>query len=134
MAMLLGFVAYGLSIFTYIRAQRTLGAAKTSAYYALAPFIAAFLSFAFVGEQFSSSYLIALVFMLIGTGIAVWDTMVKCHNHTHTHLVVHSHGGVTHTHVLEHSHPHNHLSDERKHGHRHTEKEIHAALQQAHPL
>ena len=32
-AMLLGFVSYGLSIFTYIRAQKTLGAAKTSAYY-----------------------------------------------------------------------------------------------------
>lgn len=31
-ALLLGFVAYGLSIFTYIRAQKTLGAAKTSAY------------------------------------------------------------------------------------------------------
>ena len=31
-AMALGFVAYGLSIFMYIRAQRDLGAAKTSAY------------------------------------------------------------------------------------------------------
>jgi len=30
-ALLLGFVAYGLSIFTYIRAQKYLGAAKTSA-------------------------------------------------------------------------------------------------------
>lgn len=30
-AMVLGFVAYGLSIFLYIRAQRVLGAAKTSA-------------------------------------------------------------------------------------------------------
>ena len=36
LAMLLGFVAYGLSIFLYIRAQRDLGAAKTSAYYAVA--------------------------------------------------------------------------------------------------
>lgn len=40
-ALLLGFVAYGLSIFFYIYAQRYLGAAKTSAYYALAPFIGA---------------------------------------------------------------------------------------------
>ena len=32
-ALLLGFVSYGLSIFTYIRAQKTIGAAKTSAYY-----------------------------------------------------------------------------------------------------
>ena len=34
-----GFVAYGLSIYFYVYAQRDLGAAKTSAYYAVAPFI-----------------------------------------------------------------------------------------------
>ena len=38
-AMLLGFVAYGLSILLYLYAQRGLGAARTSAYYALAPFL-----------------------------------------------------------------------------------------------
>lgn len=42
-AIILGFVAYGLSIFLYVRAQNTLGAAKTSAYYAVAPFVGAFL-------------------------------------------------------------------------------------------
>ena len=47
-ALLLGFVAYGLSIFLYVRAQNTLGAAKTSAYYAVAPFVGAFLSFVFL--------------------------------------------------------------------------------------
>lgn len=36
-AMLLGFVAYGLSIFMYMRAQNVLGAVKTSACYAIAP-------------------------------------------------------------------------------------------------
>lgn len=36
-ALLLGFVAYGLSIYFYIYAQRDLGAAKTSTYYAAAP-------------------------------------------------------------------------------------------------
>lgn len=39
-----GFVAYGLSIYFYVYAQRLLGAARTSAYYAVAPFIAAILS------------------------------------------------------------------------------------------
>jgi len=37
-ALLLGFVAYGLSIYFYIMAQKDLGAAKTSAYYSIAPF------------------------------------------------------------------------------------------------
>ena len=75
MAMALGFVAYGLSIFTYIRAQRALGAAKTSAFYALAPFIGAFLSFVITSEKLRSNYLIALIFMLTGTGFVVWDTV-----------------------------------------------------------
>ena len=39
-----GFVAYGLSIFFYVYAQRYLGAARTSAYYAVAPFLGTALS------------------------------------------------------------------------------------------
>lgn len=74
-ALLLGFVAYGLSIFTYIRAQKTLGAAKTSAYYAFAPFIGAFLSFALLQEALSISYVVALFVMIIGTGFVVYDTL-----------------------------------------------------------
>ena len=35
--LLLGFVAYGLSIYCYTYAQRTIGTARTSTYYALAP-------------------------------------------------------------------------------------------------
>ena len=42
--LLLGFVAYGLSIFFYVYAQRILGAARINAYYAIAPFIGVFLS------------------------------------------------------------------------------------------
>ena len=55
---MLGFVAYGLSIFLYIRAQRNLGAAKTSAYYAVAPFIGAFLAFVLNGEKLTLMYFI----------------------------------------------------------------------------
>lgn len=74
-AMLLGFVAYGLSIFTYIRAQRQLGAAKTSAYYAVAPFIGTFLSFALLGEKLTLSFIIALAVMTAGTALVVRDTL-----------------------------------------------------------
>ncbi len=38
LAMLLGFLSYGLSIDFYIMAQKHLGAAKTSAFYSAAPF------------------------------------------------------------------------------------------------
>ncbi|MBR1392994.1 MAG: DMT family transporter [Ruminococcus sp.] len=74
-AIALGFVAYGLSIFTYIRAQKALGAAKTSAYYAAAPFIGALLSLVILKEALSASYFAALIIMLIGTAFVVMDTL-----------------------------------------------------------
>lgn len=74
-AVLLGFVAYGLSIFTYIRAQKTLGAAKTSAFYAIAPFIGAMLSFIFLRESLTITYMIAFAIMVLGTVFVVSDTL-----------------------------------------------------------
>ena len=60
----LGFVAYGLSIFFYVYAQRGLGAARTSAYYAVNPFIGAALSLVLFqtvpGRRFVALALMAL--------------------------------------------------------------------------
>lgn len=75
LALLLGFVAYGLSIFLYVRAQNALGAAKTSAYYAVAPFIGVFLSFVFLRERLTVMYLIALAVMIAGTALVIADTL-----------------------------------------------------------
>ena len=80
MIMLLGYVSYGLSIFVYIRAQRILGAAKTSAYYAVAPFVGSFLSFVVNGEKLAVEYFVGLALMFIGTVFVVYDSMIK--NHT----------------------------------------------------
>ncbi len=124
LAMCLGFVAYGLSIFVYIRAQRDLGAAKTSAYYAVAPFIGSFLSFVVVGEQLSVSYFIALIFMIIGTVFVVMDTLVKKHNHVHTHIITHSHDGKIHTHEVTHEHDHSHIGSGEVHNHKHNKRVI----------
>ena len=74
-AMLLGFVAYGLSIFTYVRAQRDLGAARTSAYYATAPFLGALLSFLLLGEALSAQYAAAALLMTAGAALVVRDTL-----------------------------------------------------------
>lgn len=117
--MLLGFVAYGLSIFLYIRAQRELGAAKTSAYYAAAPFVGAFLAFIINGEKLTWMYFAGLALMAVGTVFVVYDTLVKQHQHSHSHTIVHTHNGVTHTHVVTHEHSHNHILAEDNHTHRH---------------
>lgn len=75
LALLLGFVAYGMSIFLYVRAQSVLGAAKTSAYYAVAPFVGAALSFVFLRESLTGLYFVALLFMIVGTVLVARDTL-----------------------------------------------------------
>lgn len=116
-ALLLGYVAYGLSIFLYVRSQRDLGAAKTSAYYAIAPFIGTFLCFLVNGEALSASYFAGLILMIVGTVFVVIDTCLIKHTHLHTHTITHTHDGYTHTHVLTHEHEHKHFLNEDKQGH-----------------
>ena len=65
-ALALGFVAYGLSIFCYVYAQRGLGAARTSAYYAANPFVGAALSLALFRTAPVPAFLPALALMAIG--------------------------------------------------------------------
>ena len=68
--LLLGYVAYGLSIYFYTYAQRTIGAAKTSTYYALAPFIGALLSILLLGEPVTMIFIVASILMAAGCWIA----------------------------------------------------------------
>lgn len=68
-AMALGFVAYGLSIALYIYAQRELGAARTSSYYAVAPFVGVALSLVIFAEIPPVSFLVALLVMIAGTWV-----------------------------------------------------------------
>lgn len=122
--LLLGFVAYGLSIYLYILAQRDLGASRTSAYYAFAPFIGVGLSFAFFMEKPSAMFLVALAIMIAGAFLAAYER--HSHQHAHdrlTHEHRHSHTDGHHDHVHdqpidgEHSHLHTHEPQSHKHAH-----------------
>ena len=75
--LLLGFVAYGLSIYFYVYAQRILGAARTSAYYAVAPFIGVFLSLLIFREIPGILYIAALLLMIIGAWLSSQDKPLK---------------------------------------------------------
>ena len=123
-ALALGFVAYGLSIFMYVRAQNVLGAAKTSAYYAVNPLIGALLAFVFLSESLSWMYVIALIVMVIGSALVIVDTFIRQHDHEHQHTFTHTHGESTHTHTVRHSHVHKHYLTEEKHRHRHSIEEL----------
>ncbi len=78
-----GFVAYGLSIYFYVYAQRLLGAARTSAYYAIAPFIAAILSLIIFREIPDITYFVALMLMISGAWLSSQDKplIMKKNNH-----------------------------------------------------
>lgn len=69
----IGLIAYGLSIFFYVYAQRLLGAARTCTYYAIAPFIGTALSLAIFREIPHYTYFIALVLMAVGAWLASQD-------------------------------------------------------------
>lgn len=75
MVLLLGFVAYGLSIFFYVYAQRGLGAAMTSAFYAIAPFIGVALSFLMFRDPPGLRFFIALTIMIAGAYLAAVDSI-----------------------------------------------------------
>ena len=71
-----GAVAYGLSIFCYVYAQRILGAARTSAYYAIAPFIGTLLSLIIFKDIPEYTYFIALGLMIIGAWLCSNDESI----------------------------------------------------------
>lgn len=68
-----GFIAYGLSIFFYVYAQRLLGAARTSAYYAVSPFIGAILSLIIFREIPNIMYYISFGLMVVGAFLCASD-------------------------------------------------------------
>ncbi len=70
-ALLLGFVAYGLSIYAYVYSQRYIGAAKTSAFYALAPFIGALISIILFPKIPALLFIISFVIMALGAFLAI---------------------------------------------------------------
>lgn len=72
--LLLGFVAYGLSIKFYIMAQQHLGAAKTSAYYSIAPFLGVAFSMVLLQERPAMPFYLAMAILVASTVLMIKDT------------------------------------------------------------
>lgn len=128
-ALLLGFASYGLSIHFYIKAQKDLGAAKTSAYYSIAPFLGVAFGILLLGERPAIQFYIGLVIMIISTVLMVNDTisLQHTHVHAHTHTHEHMHGGLPHIHEHTHFHEHNHIHGDEVdfHDHNHDDMNEH---------
>jgi drug/metabolite transporter (DMT)-like permease len=133
-AAFVGFLGYGVSLVLFVFALRHLGAARTGAYYSLAPFIGAAAAIAILGEDVTLSFLAGGALMAIGLWLHLTERHLHVHEHEpmeHDHAHVHDehhqhdhpfpvgpephshphwHRGLTHRHVhypdLHHRHPH----------------------------
>jgi drug/metabolite transporter (DMT)-like permease len=119
--LLLGFVAYGLSIYFYVMAQKDLGAAKTSAYYSIAPFLGVAFGMLILGERPAIQFYAALIVMIVSTYFMIKDTieLQHTHEHSHTHTHEHRHGDTVHSHEHTHVHTHIHVHGEDSGDHEH---------------
>ena len=119
--LVLGFVAYGLSINFYIKAQKELGAAKTSAYYSIAPFLGVVFGMVLLNERPGVQFYVGLIIMIAATVLMVKDTIALQHTHEHSHIHTHKHrhGDLVHSHEHQHVHTHTHVhgEDESTHDH-----------------
>jgi drug/metabolite transporter (DMT)-like permease len=113
-AALVGFVGFGVSLVLFVLGLRHLGAARTGAYFSLAPFIGALLAVAFLGEPLTAKLAIAGGLM----GVGFWLHLAERHQHEHRHEgLEHEHN---HTHDEHHQHvPDGPVTEPHSHWHRH---------------
>lgn len=123
-ALLLGFTGYGVSLVLFVVALRTLGTARTGAYFSVAPLFGVLLSMGLWPAMPDPLFWVAAVLMMLG----VWLHLRERHEHGHAHE------------PLEHTHPHRH---DAHHRHRHdfawdgrephVHPHAHAVLRHVHP-
>jgi hypothetical protein len=93
-------LSYGASLVLFLRALRYLGAARTGAYFSVAPFVGVLVRVIMFREEISPQFLAAACFMAWG----VWLHFTEHHEHGHAHEPVqHEH---THLHGPHHHNPH----------------------------
>lgn len=124
LAMGLGFASYGVSIALFIYAMRGLGAARTGALFATAPFIGTAVSFAIFRERPNLQFIVALPVMVVGAALLLGER----HAHRHVHE------------PLEHEHRHRHDDAHHAHSHEpgldaveHAHRHIHTPVEHEHP-
>lgn len=119
-----GAAGYGVSLGLYLRAQRTLGAARTGSLFAVAPFVGAALAFV-LGDRSHAGLVVAAAALF---ALAVYLHVTERHEHRHVHEALehehtHRHDDGHHDHLHDppvhgsHSHPHRHPRLEHEHPH-----------------
>ena len=121
-----GLLGYGVSLVLFVLALRHVGAARTGAYFSIAPFAGALVSIAIFREPVTLQ--LGLAALLMGLGIYLHVT--ERHEHAHVHEPLeHEHA---HVHVHDEHHLHDHSETDppgQPHSHRHR----HDRLVHSHP-
>ena len=122
--MFIGLIGYGASLVLFVLSLRGLGAARTGAYFSIAPFMGASIALVLLAEPAVPVFWVACLLM----GLGVWLHLTEHHEHTHTHEPMeHSH---LHDHDEHHQHEHDRYRDgDESHEHLHQ----HAAVTHKHP-
>ncbi len=121
---MLGWLAYGVSLALFVVGLRHLGAARTGAYFSVAPFVGAVVALPLLGEAITPRLLVAGGLMALG----VWLHLTERHEHRHTH------GPLVHTHEHDHDEHHRHEHDfPVAPGTRHAHEHRHQPLTHTHP-
>lgn len=123
-SMTVGFLGYGLSLTLFVVGLRTLGTARTGAYFSVAPLFGVVISFAVWREAPTLAFWLAAAFMALG----IWLHLRERHEHEHTHAVL-EHG---HRHIHDEHHRHEHdFAAENDEAHSHPHR--HDVLTHRHP-
>ncbi|MEO8937476.1 MAG: DMT family transporter [Burkholderiaceae bacterium] len=119
-----GFAGYGFSLVLFVIALRTLGTARTGAYFSVAPLFGVVVALLVWPAVPHATFWIAASLMAVG----VWLHLRERHTHPHTHeQAEHAH---PHVHDMHHRHDHGFDWDDDD-GHTHVHS--HARLTHAHP-
>ena len=122
-SLVVGFFGYGLSLTLFVVGLRTLGAARTGAYFSVAPLFGVVISLALWPQLPSPLFWPAAGLMALG----VWLHVRERHHHLHTHEPLeHTH---RHRHDAHHQHAHAFAWDGTE---PHTHAHRHEALTHAH--
>ncbi len=119
-----GFLGYGVSLVLFVLALRHLGAARTGAYFSVAPFFGAALAILMQHDPVTPQLIAAGLLMALGA----WLHVSERHEHEHVHE------------ATSHEHPHRH-DEHHRHTHPfawdgsepHTHPHVHDAIVHRHP-
>lgn len=119
LTLVVGFAGYGLSLVLFVVALRSLGTARTGAYFSVAPLFGVLVALAIWPALPAPAFWLAALLMAAG----VWLHLRERHGHRHTHLPsAHVH---PHVHDDHHRHEHDFAWDGREpHVHRHGHAEL----------